>query len=77
MKLTIYLILAIAWLIYLSQPTISFKPFSIEFAKPYIPFGWLCIIIAIVCFEKQGHRDGYIKALDDAVYTIKNYNKEK
>ena len=77
MKTTIYLILAIAWLIYLSQPTISFKPFSIEFAKPYIPFGWLCVIIAMICFEAQGFKDGYKKSTENTISILHKVAKEK
>lgn len=71
MKPAIYSILTIAWLIYLSEPTISFKPFSIEFAKPYTPFAWLFLIIAIVLFQTQSYNDGIDKGATKALEYIK------
>ena len=77
MKLAIYLVLAIIWLLFLSEPTISFKPFSIEFGKPYTPFAWLFLIIAVVLFQTQSYEDGFDKGVDEAFTRIKEHVKEK
>jgi hypothetical protein len=76
MRTTIYLILAIAWLLYLSEPTISFKPFSIEFAKPYTPFGWLFLMIALVLFDLQSHKTAYEEGVSDTLDTLREHVKE-
>lgn len=77
MKIAIYSLLTIAWLMYLSQPTISLKPFSIEFAKPYTPFAWLFIIIGIVLFQIQSYNDGINTGVDKTIQFIKQELKEK
>lgn len=77
MKTTIYLILAIAWLLYLSEPTISFKPFSIEFGKPYAPFAWSFLMIAIVLFQIQSDKIAYKRGVDDAIQIVKDINAGK
>ena len=76
MKLAIYSILAMCWLLYLSEPTISFKPFSIEFAKPFAPFAWLFLIIALILFDLQSHSTGYKKGIDDTIDSIRESVKE-
>lgn len=77
MKLAIYSLLTIAWLIYLSEPTISFKPFSIEFAKPYTPFAWLFIIIGIILFQVQSYNDGIDAGIDKTIQVIKDIKAGK
>jgi hypothetical protein len=73
MKIVIYSLLAIAWLIYMSEPNISFKPFSIEFGKPYHPFAWLFLVVAIVLFQKQQYEIGYEKGMNDLYeYLVKD-----
>lgn len=77
MKLAIYSILAIAWLLYLSEPTISLKPFSIEFGKPYSPFAWLFLMIAIVLFQVQSDKDAYRRGIDDTIQAVKDIKAGK
>ena len=77
MKIAIYSILAIAWLLYLSEPTISLKPFSIEFGKPYSPFAWLFLMIAIVLFETQAHSDGFDKGVTKTINAVVEHVKGK
>ena len=77
MKLAIYLVLAIIWLLFLSEPTISFKPFSIEFGKPYAPFAWLFLIIAVVLFQTQARHDGFNQGVDRTFEIIREQLKEK
>lgn len=59
---TIFIIIAILALgIYHAEPTISFKPFSVTFEKPYMPFAALCLIGAIVFYSLQYESIGYKK----------------
>jgi hypothetical protein len=77
MKLVIYSVLAIAWLIYLAEPTISFKPFSIEFAKPYAPFAWFFLLLAIVFFQIQSDTIAYKRGVNDTIEIVKETLKNK
>ena len=77
MKLVIYSVLAIAWLIYLAEPTISFKPFSIEFAKPYAPFAWFFLLLAIVFFQVQSDTIAYNRGVNDTIKIVKETLKNK
>ena len=70
MKLIIYSILTIAWLIYLSEPTIKLKPFSVSFNSPHIPFAWLFLIIAVVLFQTDSRNKGYKNAINDVIEEI-------
>ncbi len=59
---TIFIIIAIIALgIFYSEPTISFKPFSVTFEKPYMPFAALCLIGAIVQYQEIGFKKGQEK----------------
>lgn len=78
MKTIIYSVIFIAWLLYISEPTISFKPFSVEFGKPYAPFAWLFLSIAIVLFQIQSDKIAYKRGVDDAFQIIEEeLNKNK
>jgi hypothetical protein len=76
MKTTIYIIIAIFWLLYTSEVSISFKPFSIEFAKPFTPFAWLFLLLSIVFFQIQSYKNGYREGVDDAFDTLREHVKE-
>jgi hypothetical protein len=71
MKLIIYSTLCIVLLIYLSEPTISFKPFSIEFSKPFIPFACFFLMLAIVLFQLQAYKTAYKRGVDDTIKIVK------
>lgn len=77
MKITIYSILFIALFVWLSEPTISFKPFSIEFGKPYMPFAWFFLILAIILFQIQIDKIAYKRGVDDVIEAAKELKKEK
>lgn len=77
MKTTIYIIIAIFWLLYTSEVSISFKPFSIEFAKPYLPFAWLFLLLSIVFFQIQSSKDGYREGVDDVINTLQKTVNER
>ena len=64
MKTTFWLLLGLFFIIYSSKPTIVFKPFSIEFASPYTPFGILFLILALSCFDLQSRKNGNFEAFE-------------
>jgi len=76
MKLIIYSVIFIAWLLYLSEPTISFKPFSIEFAKPYSPFAWFFLLLAIVLFQLQSDKIAYRRGINDTIEVLKEFKNK-
>lgn len=61
MKTTFIIIAILALGIFYSEPTISFKPFSVTFEKPYMPFAALCLIGAIVFYSLQYEEIGFKK----------------
>jgi hypothetical protein len=77
MKLIIYSVIFIGWLLYLSEPIISFKPFSIEFGKPYMPFAWLFLITAVVLFQIQSDKIAYRRGINDTIEIVKEELKKK
>ena len=77
MKIAFYLLLSIAWGIYLAEPTISFKPFSIEFAKPYQPFAWLFLMLSIVLFQLQSDKIAYKRGINDTIEVLKEFKIEE
>ena len=64
MKTTFWILLTVFCLIYSSKPTIAFKPFSIEFASPYTPFGIIFLILALSCFNLQSRKDATLEVLE-------------
>lgn len=76
MKTTIILIIALLGIIYVGSPTISFKPFSISFEKPYLPFAVLFLIGALVCYSLQYEKIGYKKGVEDTIQVWRNVNAE-
>jgi len=77
MKIVIYALLAIAWMLWLAEPTIKFKPFSISFASPCIAFAWLFLIVSIILFQVDSHNKGYKEGADKAIKTINKIIEEK
>lgn len=77
MKTIIFIIIALAWMVYIGEPTINFKPFSITFEKPYLPFATLFLILTIVFYSIQHEKIGYKKGMSDTVeYFIKKYKNK-
>lgn len=63
MKTALLILVVIVFAIYVSEPTISLKPFSVSFEKPYIPFAILFLAITIACYTLQYEDVGYKKGL--------------
>lgn len=64
MKTTFWILFTVFCLIYSSKPTIAFKPFSIEFASPYTPFGIIFLILALSCFDLQSRKNEKLEVLE-------------
>ncbi len=56
MKTTIWILVSLFFLVYSSKPTITFKPFSVDFGSPYTPFGIFFLVIALSCFNLQSRK---------------------
>ena len=65
MKTLIWSIVVLAFLFYTSEPTINFKPFSISFEKPYIPFAILFFVISMVLYTIQVDRNAYKRGVEN------------
>ena len=64
MKLLFWTLLTAFFIIYSSKPTVTFKPFSVEFASPYTPFALFFLTISLILFQLQSRRDGKNEALE-------------
>lgn len=65
MKTTITITLVILVLFHLAEPNIKFKPFSISFDAPYLPFATLFLIISLSFFGIHYRNKGYAKAVEE------------
>lgn len=56
-------------IIYSAAPIIKFKPFSISFESPYIPFALFFLILSIsffgIHYQKKGKKQGRIEELEE------------
>lgn len=67
MKTTIFIMaFAIFALVYVGDPKINFRPFSISFEKPYMPFALFFLVLSLACYSLQYEKIGYKKGLKDA-----------
>ena len=64
MKTTIWLLICAFFIIYISKPTVHFKPFSIDFASPYTPFAIIFLSISLILFRLQLREDVKLETLD-------------
>jgi hypothetical protein len=66
MKTTFWILFTLFMIIYSSEPTIKFKPFSISFESPYVPFALFFLFLSIsffsIHYQKKGVVQGYSKA---------------
>jgi hypothetical protein len=76
MKTTIILLIALAFVIYSGDPIIKFKPFSISFQSPHMPFALFFLMLAIafygVHFDKKAYKRGFN---DGYEFTINEFKK--
>lgn len=80
MKTLFTILFVVAILVYSSQPKINFKPFSIDFEKPYIPFAIFFLVLSISLFQlqqsKTSHKEGYKDGVEDMANEIKKQIRE-
>ena len=92
MKTTFWILFCAVLIIYSAQPTITFKPFSIDFGKPYTPFAILFLGFSLILFGLQtrrdtkteliktlyseGLKDGYNEAIKDINLELKRQGKK-
>lgn len=72
MKIVIWILIVVVSLFLASEPSVSFKPFSINFNKPFLPFAIGFLALGIVFFSHQYENIGYEKGIRDTLdYLIK------
>ncbi len=72
MKIAIYIVLTVLWFLYVADTTITFKPFTIHLAKPFLAFAWLLLIISILLFQHQSYKEGSDDTIDKVKEVIEN-----
>jgi hypothetical protein len=93
MKTTFWILFCVGLIIYSAQPTITFKPFSIDFGKPYTPFAILFLGVSLILFGLQtrrdtkteliktlyseGAKDGYNEAIKDINFALEKQGKKE
>ena len=69
MKTTFWILFALFMIIYSAEPNIKFKPFSISFESPYIPFALFFLVLSIsffgIHYQKKGEKQGRIEGLEE------------
>lgn len=63
MRTTIQIILICVIFFLIAQPTISWPPLKIKFAKALLSIGMFLIMAGVVCIILQGHTEAYSKGL--------------
>lgn len=89
MKTTFWILFTVFMVIYSAEPNIKFKPFSISFESPYIPFALLFLILSIsffgIHYQKKGEQQGRIEGLEEyytkgfkegSEFTVEQINKK-
>jgi len=78
MKTSFTIVLLLAVLIYSAKPIINFKPFTITFEAPYIPFALFFLLVSLSLYQIQykeiGFKEGVNKTID---YLYKTQEKQK
>ncbi len=71
MKVIIYLVLLVAFILYLGQTEISFSPFRIKITEWYKPLGIIIMIIGFLIYtagsERKSFKDGWTKAKNEII----------
>jgi len=79
MRTTLDILIVIIFLVFLSNPKINFKPFSVNFETPLVSFAVLFMVLSVILFqinsEQIGRKKGYEKAVKDCVEIIESTNK--
>lgn len=69
MKTTFWILFALVMITYSAEPNIKFKPFSISFESPYVPFALFFLVLSIsffgIHYQKKGEKQGRIEGLEE------------
>lgn len=74
---TIYIILALAVLLYLAEPQITLKPFSVKFNDLPGFLGTIFLIVALSCFKYGWRREGNREARQELLQIVEKVVNEK
>lgn len=86
LNIIIYTIILLVMYGFMARTTISFNPFSISFARPYLALGWLLIAAGVLSIQHDSEKKGahdlidkMKKLLDEAeakaIADTSNFNK--
>jgi hypothetical protein len=76
MKSIIIILFSIFCLVYSSSPKVNFKPFSVSFETPYLPFAIFFLVLSISLFQIQSQKDEYYKGFSKGVDFVIDYAKK-
>jgi hypothetical protein len=64
LNIIIYTIILLVIYGFMAKTAISFKPFSISFARPYLALGWLLIASGVLSIQYDSERKGAYDLID-------------
>jgi len=76
MRTTLDILIAIFFLVFLSNPKINFKPFSVNFETPLVSFAVLFMILSVILFQINSERQGFKKGVEKSIETIKSFKTD-
>lgn len=77
MKWIFIALIVIVGFMYVSKVNIQFNPFKISFGDITYGFGWLFILLAVICFQLSGYRTGNIEGYKEALQDVLNEAKKE
>jgi len=76
MRTTLDILIAVILLVFLSNPKINFKPFSVNFETPLVSFAVLFMVISVILFQINSERQGFKKGVEKSTETIKSFKTD-
>lgn len=77
MKTTFWVLFTLFFIVYSAEPNIKFKPFSITFESPYMPFALLFLMLSFSFFSIHYTIKGHKEGIKDTINEINKQLKEK
>jgi len=77
MKTILIILFSALFFIYVGKPTVNFKPFSVNFETPYLPFAVFFLILSIHFYCMQYEKIGYKNGVNDTVKIVEKIVNEK
>jgi hypothetical protein len=77
MKSIIIILFSIFCLVYSSSPKVNFKPFSVSFETPYLPFAVFFLVLSISLFQIQSQKNEFKKGFDKGVDFVIDFAKNQ